>query len=46
MIVFLMIIVPLGPEVIINLIFAADAVLLLRKHFKVRRSRTLAGQTP
>jgi hypothetical protein len=34
MIVFLMIIVPLGPEVIINLIFAAGAVLLLRKHFK------------
>jgi hypothetical protein len=34
MIVFLMIIVPLGAEVIINLIFAAGAVLLLRKHFK------------
>jgi hypothetical protein len=41
MIVFLMIIVPLGPEVIINLIFAADAVLLLRKHFKAPKITNL-----
>lgn len=47
MIVFLVIIVPLGPEVIINLIFAAGAALVLRKHFKAPKIKEpLAGQTP